>query len=128
MPLYALPLTKNSGYLEACWKECHQRGFAGAHFSHKLCHDAHDLLDDPAWAAEARTWVAELSSKALETWVWTHEFHRPPPHLINADNKLLFDQGDWAEPLDRKISRHRSRGAIGHHCAQGQPWVFLIEP
>ncbi len=105
MPLHALPLTKDSPYLAMCWEACRRRGFAGVHLSHNLCHDAHDLLDDPAWAAEARAWVETLSGNGLETWVWTHEFHRPPEHLIDADNRFLFDEGDWAEHLRRKYEK-----------------------
>jgi hypothetical protein len=105
MPLHALPLTKDPQYLAECWKAAREKGFEAVHFSHNLCHDAHDLLDDPAWAAEARSWVAAISDCGIETWVWTHEFHLPPPHLIGQDDRFLFDEGDWAGHLREKYRK-----------------------
>ena len=37
--------------------------------------------------------------------MWTHEFHRPPPEFINAENKFLFDEVDWEGFLRRKYRR-----------------------
>ena len=102
MPLHALPLTKHPEYTPFCWEQAEKLGFESVHFSHLLCHDAHDLLDDEEWAKEARKWIKDLQERGREIWVWTHEFHKVPAEFLNEDGHLLFDDTDWAAYLRKK--------------------------
>ena len=81
------------------------RGICGVHFSHKLCHDAADLLEDPAHAAEAREWVARLRRANLDVWVWTHELHHVPAEFLDDQGRLRFDDTDWPGLLRQKYRR-----------------------
>lgn len=102
MPLHGLPLTRHPQYTPFCWQEGERLRFTGAHFSHRLGHDAHDLLNHPGWAEEARSWVRDLRSRGQEVWMWTHEFHQPPAECVNPEKKFLFDDSDWEGHLRRK--------------------------
>ncbi|MCH8474540.1 MAG: hypothetical protein LAT55_04855 [Opitutales bacterium] len=105
MPLHALPLTRDPEYTPFCWEQAEKLGFEAVHFSHRLCHDAHDLLDHPHGAAEARQWVDDLRQREREIWIWTHELHRVPPEFLNDEGHLLFDEADWAGHLRQKYQK-----------------------
>lgn len=103
--IHFLPLTRDAAYLEICWAEAERRGIRGVHFSHDLCHDATDLLNDPEHAAEARAWVADLQKRNLDIWVWTHEIHSVPADFLDENGRLRFDDTDWPGYLKEKYRR-----------------------
>lgn len=103
--IHFLPLTRHADYLMTCWSEAERRGIRGVHFSHDLCHDATDLLNDLEHAAEARAWVADLRNRNLDIWVWTHEIHSLPGEFLDEHGRLHFDDTDWPGYLKRKYRR-----------------------
>ena len=103
--IHLLPLTREASYLETCWREVKHLDAKGVHFSHNLCHDATDLLNDPERAAEARGWVDTLVRDGREIWVWTHEIHSVPDACLDRQGRLRFDDTDWAGHLKQKYDR-----------------------
>ncbi len=72
--------------------------------SHHLCHDADDLIGDPARAARARETVAAYRAAGQSVWCWTHEVRLPPAACVRA-GRLDFDDPALWSALEAKYAR-----------------------
>ena len=103
--IHYIPLTMDAGYLDDAIAAAKARGVRAIQFSHKLCHNAEDVLNKPEHAAQVAAMVQAVRAAGLEAWCWTHEFVTPPQEFLNDDGRLRCDDPGLADYLRDKYAR-----------------------
>ena len=103
--IHYIPLTMDAAYIDTVIAAAKARGVRAIQFSHKLCHNAEDVLNNPEHAAEVATMVQAVRAAGLEAWCWTHEFVTPPEEYLDADGRLRCDEPGLADYLRDKYAR-----------------------
>lgn len=99
-----IPLSNDFAYHRDVAVRATAAGCSQVQLSHNICHNADDLLDDPAKALRARE-ITQLHRQAgQEVWCWTHEFRNPPAEFIE-DRLLDLDQPGLWTFLEAKYTR-----------------------
>lgn len=99
MPLSADPVLLRSVVAGAA-----RHGASAVHLSHAICHDADDLLDNAARAADVAAFVRQARAAGLGVWCWTHEVCKPPASCLRH-GQLDFDGAALWRHLTEKYRR-----------------------
>ncbi|MCH8514063.1 MAG: hypothetical protein LAT83_20750 [Kiritimatiellae bacterium] len=100
---HLMPLTADAAYNRNVADLASARGVDTVHFSHKLCHNADDLMDSPEQAANMRDLLRMYRDHGIKVWCWTHEVKNPPAQLVD-DGKLLADEDALYTHLEKKYA------------------------
>ncbi len=104
MSIAWIPLNNELDYQKDVVAKAKDYGCSWIQFSHSICHNADDLLDNPNKANLVRQ-ISDTYKKAeMPIWCWTHEFKNPPAEFIK--NKLLdIDHPELWIYLEQKYDR-----------------------
>ena len=94
MAIHWLPLTLDYSYMKDAVKRAKQLNVDAFHLSHRLVHDANDVIDDADRRRMVQQIVRLIKDNGLECWCWTHEIQQPPAEMVrngffDIDNKGL---------------------------------------
>ena len=104
LEIHWLPLTREPEYLARVEAAMGEWGVDAVHLSHRLCHVADSLIDDPERAETIRGWTHRFRDAGAKVWLWTHEVHAPPPEFVR-EGRLDTDEPGLYEHLAQKY-RH----------------------
>ena len=105
MKIHWLPLTLDVEYVrDASNLAKAYGGVTGFHLSHRLVHNADDVMEDPERLAKVREVVEALKEGGFEVWCWTHEVKNPPAECV-SDGVLDLDHPALPKHLEEKYRR-----------------------
>ncbi|TVY07178.1 hypothetical protein [Paenibacillus cremeus] len=102
MKLHWLPLTLDDDYIrDAIALAKRYGGIEAFHLSHRLVHDADDIMHDSVRLQKVRDVTRLLQSEGFAVWSWTHEYLNPPSNCL-VNGKLNLDHPELREHLENK--------------------------
>jgi len=92
MTIHWLPLTLDYNYIKDVVKKAKQLDVDAFHLSHRLVHDANDVINDANRRKIVQQVVDIIKNNGFECWCWTHEIHQPPAEMIENGFLILDDE------------------------------------
>ncbi len=79
--IHWLPLTMDQTYIKHCVTLASEFDVDAFHLSHRLVHDAEDVIGHPEHRAEVLKAMKTMKDAGLDIWCWTHEIKQLPPGI-----------------------------------------------